>query len=372
MSNENYRAINNDLKYWIAIAKTGVVGSTRFKKLGSHFPDMEKAFLASFEELIEAGIDAKTAEEFISKRKNISPDEETEKMAKENIRAITLTDKQYPALLKEIYDAPPVLFYKGNIEILDEPGIGVVGSRKISSYGQQTTPFLVKPLAKRGMVITSGLALGVDAIAHSAALEVQGKTTAVLGSGLDKANIYPSHHRYLSDQIVEKNGVIISEYTVGTPPLNYNFPQRNRIISGLSLGVLIIEAAEKSGALITAKTALDQNREVFAAPGSVFSPTSRGTHALLKKGAHLATSADDIIEILDFKKIVEYNENKKIIPETEEQKRILENLTDEPIHIDSLCRNLKMDAPILSSALMMMEMKGMAKNLGGSMYVIGR
>lgn len=362
----------NDLKYWISIIKTGVVGPTRFKKLRGYFSDMEKAFSASFEELIEAGIDAKAAEEFISKRKNISPDGEMEKMEKERINAITLNDKQYPSLLKEIYDAPPVIFYKGNINILDEPGIGVVGSRRISSYGNQTTPFLVKPLAKNGMVITSGLALGVDAIAHSAALEVQGKTTAVLGSGLDKANIYPSHHRYLSDQIIEKNGVVISEYTIGTPPLNYNFPQRNRMISGLSLGVLIIEAAEKSGALITAKTALDQNREVFAVPGSVFSPTSRGAHDLLKKGAHLITSADDILEILNFKKIVEFHENKKIIPETEEQKLILKNLTDEPIHIDSLCRNLKMGAPSLSSALMMMEMKGMVRNLGGSMYVIGR
>ncbi|MFH1030248.1 MAG: DNA-processing protein DprA [bacterium] len=362
----------NDLKYWISIIKTDVIGPTRFKKLRGYFSDMEKAFFASFEELIKSGIDAKTAEEFISKRKNISPDEEMEKMAKENIRAITLNDKLYPTLLKEIYDAPPVIFFKGNISILDEPGIGVVGSRKISSYGQQVTPFLVKPLAKNGMVITSGLALGVDAIAHTAALEVQGKTIAVLGSGLDKANIYPSHHRYLCDKIIEKNGCVITEYALGTPPLNYNFPQRNRIISGLSLGVLVIEAAEKSGALITAKTALDQNREVFTVPGSIFSPTSRGTHELLKKGAHLITSADDILEILDFKKVVEYNENKKIIPETEEQKLILENLTDAPVHIDSLCRDLKMEASLLSSALMMMEMKGMAKNLGGSMYVIGR
>lgn len=362
----------NDLKYWISITKTDVVGPTRFKKLLAYFPDMEKAFFASFEELIKAGIAAKAAEEFISKRKNISPDGEMEKMQKESINAITLNDKPYPALLKEIYDAPPVIFYKGNINILDEPGIGVVGSRRISSYGNQTTPFLVKPLAKNRMVITSGLALGIDAIAHTAALEVQGKTIAVLGSGLDKANIYPSHHRYLCDKIIEKNGCVITEYVLGTPPLNYNFPQRNRIISGLSLGVLVIEAAEKSGALITAKTALDQNREVFAVPGSIFSPTSSGTHTLLKKGAHLITSADDILEILNFKKIIEHNENKKILPETEEQKRILENLTDAPVHIDSLCRDLNMEASLLSSALMMMEMKGMVKNLGGSMYVIGR
>ncbi|MFC1615483.1 DNA-processing protein DprA, partial [Patescibacteria group bacterium] len=290
----------------------------------------------------------------------------------EKIEAITVKDEKYPKLLKEIYDAPAIIYYKGNIEILNDIAVGVVGSRKFSSYGEQTTAFLVKNLAKNGISIISGLALGVDAIAHSSALEVKGKTVAVLGSGLDKANIYPSHNRYLAQKIIDSNSIIISEYTAGTPPLHYNFPQRNRIISGLSLGVLVIEAAEKSGALITAKTALDQNREVFAVPGNIFSETSAGTNILLKKGAHLITSAEDILEILDFKKVIAHSENKKIIPESEEEKIILSALNDDPLHIDAISRNVKINVSKLSGALMLMEMKGMVKNLGGNMYVIGR
>jgi len=364
--------MRNDLKYWNALAKTNLIGAVRFKKLSSYFPDMEIAFSASCDEYIKAGLQQNVAEELISKRQTINPEKEYEILQQEEINAITLNDERYPKLLKEIYDAPAIIYYKGAIETLNDAGIGVVGSRKISSYGQQAAAFLVKNLAKNGVSIISGMALGIDAIAHSSTLEVSGTTVAVLGSGLDKANVYPSHNRYLSQKIIGSNGVIISEYPAGTAPLHYNFPQRNRIISGLSLGVLVIEAAEKSGALITARTALDQNREVFAVPGSIFSETSKGSNILLKKGAHLITSAEDILEILDFKKIIECNENKKIIPESEEEKIILSTLNDEPLHIDAISRSVNMNVSKLSSALMLMEMKGMVKNLGGNMYVIGR
>ncbi|MFH1192245.1 MAG: DNA-processing protein DprA [bacterium] len=359
----------SDLKYWVAFSKTGIIGAVRFKKLAAHFSDMRAAWEADAQELKMAGIEENVVADLMEKRKKINPCRAYEEMAKEEISAITIKDKRYPVLLKEIYDAPAVIFYKGNIEVLGEPSVGVVGSRKISLYAQQTTPFIVKELAKNGVVIVSGLALGVDTFAHQATVEVGGKTVAVLGGGLDKKNFYPPHNRDLAEKIIKTGGAVISEHSVGAPPLNFNFPQRNRIISGLSLGIIVIEAAERSGALITAKTALDQNREVFAVPGNIFQMNSFGANDLIKKGAHLVTSAGDIMEILEFKKVAVFAENKKIIPENPDEEKILAVLSSDPMHIDAICRAVNMEASALNSLLMMMEMKGMVKNFGGSMYV---
>lgn len=362
----------SDLKYYIAFSKTGIIGAVRFKKLSAYFSDMRAAWEAGVEELARAGIEENVAAELANKRKGISPDGAMEEMEKEKILAITINDKKYPALLKEIYDTPAVIFYKGNIASLSEPSVGVVGSRKISLYAQQSTPFIVKELARNGVAIVSGLALGVDTFAHQATVEVGGKTIAVLGGGLDKKNFYPPHNHDLAQKIIETGGAVISEHSVGAPPLHFNFPQRNRIISGLSLGIIIIEAAERSGALITAKIALEQNREVFAVPGNIFQLNSYGSNDLIKKGAHLTTAATDILEILNFKKAVEHHENKKIIPENPDEEKILAVLSADPMHIDAIGRTVNMSAAALSSALMLMEMKGMVKNLGGNMYVIGR
>lgn len=362
----------SDLKYWVAFSKTGIIGAVRFKKLIAYFSDMRFAWEADVKELERAGVEENVARDLVNKRKEINPDGAMEEMAKEEISAITINDKQYPRMLKEIYDAPAIIYYKGNIEALSELSVGVVGSRKISLYAQQTTPFIVKDLAKNGVVIVSGLALGVDTFAHQATVEVGGKTIAVLGGGLDKKNFYPPHNHDLARKIIETGGVVISEHSVGVPPLNFNFPQRNRIISGLSLGIIVIEAAERSGALITAKTALDQNREVFAVPGNIFQTNSCGTNDLIKKGAHLVTSAADILEILEFKKVAAFAENKKIIPENPDEEKILAVLSSDPMHIDAICRAVNMEAAALNSLLMMMEMKGQVKNLGGSMYVVGR
>lgn len=362
----------SDLKYWVAFSKTGIIGAVRFKKLAAYFSDMRAAWEADMSELAHAGIEENVAAQLCGKRKEINPDGAMEEMIKEEISAITINDERYPKMLKEIYDAPAVIYYKGNIEVLSEPSVGVVGSRKISLYAQQSTPFIVKDLAKNGVVIMSGLALGVDTFAHQATVEVGGKTIAVLGGGLDKKNFYPPHNHDLARKIIETGGAVISEHAPGAPPLNFNFPQRNRIISGLSLGIIVIEAAERSGALITAKTALDQNREVFAVPGNIFQTNSCGTNELLKKGAHLVTTAADILEILNFKKAAEHHENKKIIPENPDEGKILSLLQNEPLHIDAICRGADMNASALNSLLMMMEMKGMVKNLGGSMYGVGR
>lgn len=364
--------MEGDLKYWIAMAKTGLVGAIRFKKLCAYFADMRHAYEAESEEFIKAGLEPNTAEKLCLKLKEIDPNKAWEEMEMENVEVVNINDDKYPKLLKEIYDAPALFFYKGNWNIINNPSLGVVGSRKISLYARQTTPYFIRELAKSGMNIISGMALGVDALAHQHAMDAGEKTIAVLGSGLDKKNIYPPHNRDLFQKMVDSGSLIISEYPIGTPPLNFNFPQRNRIISGLSLGVLVIEAGQKSGALITAKTALDQGREVFAIPGNIFQPNSCGTNELIKNGAHLVSSPNDILEILNFNELVQHNENKKIFPESSEEEKIMVVLEDEPLHIDTLGRLIKIDAASLNSVLMMMEMKGMIKNYGGGVYGIKR
>ena len=247
-----------------------------------------------------------------------------------------------------------------------------MGTRKYSSYGQQAVEYIVKDLVRNNLTIVSGLALGIDALAHQAALAAGGKTVAVLGSGLDKQNIYPSQNRYLVNKIMETGGSVISEFPLGTPPLRYNFPQRNRLISGLSLGTLIIEAGEKSGALITAAYALEQNREVFAVPGSIHSLVSAGPNKLIKEGARVVTSASDIIETLNLTQATAYISAKKIMPEGENEKKIASLLSFEPIHIDELVRASGLDTAAANSTLVIMEMKGMIKNLGGMYYILAR
>lgn len=210
------------------------------------------------------------------------------------MQTITLQDKNYPHLLKEIYDPPEKLYFLGELKTKEKYPLAVVGTRKVSSYGKQITRSLVKTLAQAGLTIISGLALGVDGLAHQAALDVGGRTIAVLGSGLNV--IYPSAHKRLFQKIVECNGVIISEYSSNARPSKWTFPARNRIVAGMSLGVLVIEAPKKSGALITARFALEQGREVFAVPGSVYNENSAGCHYLIKMGAKPVTKPEDILE----------------------------------------------------------------------------
>jgi DNA processing protein len=258
------------------------------------------------------------------------------------------------------------------LEAFDGFTLAVVGARKYSTYGAQVTEKLIRELAFNKLTIVSGMALGIDTLAHTAAINAGGKTIAVIGSGLDQQNIYPSQNRYLADKIQAHGGLILSEYPIGTMPLKHHFPQRNRIISGLSSATLVIEAAEKSGALITAFHALEQNREVFAVPGSIYSGTSEGTNRLISMGAKLVTSAKDIIETLNLADAASYIENKKVIADTNEEKLILDRLSYEAIHIDELKQLTKLDTSIINSTLTIMEMKGMVKNLGNMQYVLSR
>ena len=365
-----------NLKYWVALNNFPKFGPIRFKRLLKYFlprdSRLENAFRAGIPELIKAGIEENIAEEFTAARREINPDRLVAKSAEEDIKVMTITDKSYPKLLTEIYNPPPLLYYKGQFDLKNDFTLAVVGTRKYTNYGQQIADYLVKDLARNNLTIVSGLALGIDALAHLAALEVGGKTIAVLGSGLDKQNIYPSQNRYLADKIIASGGAIISELPLGTPPLRHNFPQRNRLISGLSLGTLVIEAGEKSGALITAAYALEQNREVFAVPGGIHSPASAGPNNLIKDGAKVVTSPADIIETLNLTQATAYINTKKIIPEGENEKKIIFLLSFEPVHIDELVRSSGLDTAAANSTLVIMEMKGMIKNLGGMYYILAR
>ena len=360
-----------DLKYWIALSHFSKFGPVRFKKLIVFFPSMREAWNASLAELKQSGIEEAVANEFLAVRLDIDPDRTVASMDKEGIKAMLIGDKDYPRLLSEIYDPPPILYYKGELK-REEAAIAVVGTRKYSLYGKQAAEQFAFELAANGLAVTSGLALGIDSLAHTAALAAVGRTIAVLGSGLDRQNIYPGANRYLADKIVAEGGAILSEHTLGTPPLRHHFPQRNRIVSGLSLGVLVIEAPEKSGSLITARAALDQNREVFVVPGSIYSRASAGCNMLLQQGAMPVVRPADILAALDLMEVTAYTQKEKIADVTPEEGQVLSFLNQEPLHIDEIVRRSALPTPIVSSALVMMEIKGRVRNLGGMMYVLAR
>ncbi len=361
-----------DLKYWVALNNFSKFGAVRFNRIKKYFENIEEAFKAPCDELVKAGIEENVAREFTIKRNEINPEKLLEDLVRENIKVLIIDDKKYSCLLKEIYNPPWLLYYRGNIDTNNDFTFGVVGTRKVSSYGKQVAESIVRDLVSNNLTIVSGLALGVDAIAHEITVDNGGKTIAVLGTGLDRQSIYPAANRYLVDKIILSGGGIISEFPLGTQPLRHNFPLRNRIISGLSLGVLVIEAGERSGALITADLALEQNREVFAVPGSIYSNVSKGPNKIIKFGAKVATCGEDIVEALNLAQATSYIESKKIIPESQEEEKIITHLSHEPIHINDLVRLAKLDTSVINSTLTIMEMKGMVRNMGSMMYVLAR
>jgi DNA processing protein len=284
---------------------------------------------------------------------------------------ITLEDPAYPRLLKESANPPYIIYMRGNVSLLEEaaPMVSLVGSRKYSSYGAQAAETLARDLANSGIVIVSGMALGIDTFAHRGALSANGKTIAVLGNSLDDKNIYPRNNFNLSRAIME-NGLLLSEYPIETSAGPLTFPARNRIIAGLTLGTLVVEAGEKSGALITAEMALDYNREVFAVPGSIFSEQSTGANSLLRKGAKVVTGVKDILEELNLNKNDSLVTPLPKIPSTKEEEIILKILGSEPQHIDNISKISKLGTATAASTLALMEMKGWTKNIGGQNYII--
>ena len=359
---------NTDLIYWNALALFPKFEAKKLKKISDYFPLMKNAFEASISDFVSVGIEREIVEEFIDWRKKIEPEKEWEKLQKENIKIVTIRDENYPKLLKEIYDPPAILYVKGELKKEENYPLAVVGTRKMTFYGRQATEQIVKDLARAGLTIVSGLALGIDSLAHKTTLKEKGRTIAVLGGGIDEKTIYPSIHKDLARKIVESGGAIVSEYPVGCRPTKYSFPNRNRIISGLTLGTLVIEAPMESGALITARLALDQNREVFAVPGSIYNETSVGCNWLIKLGAKVVTRAEDIFEALDLKLFLE--KKKEIKPETKEEEILLKYLSKEPIHIDKLIEKSGLAPAKVSATLSMMEIKEKVKNIGGGNYII--
>ncbi len=363
-------AVNNkDVKYWVGFNIISGIGRVKFNQLENYFGSLEDAWKASPAELRRSGLDGNSVRAINERRARISPDEEMEKLKNFDIRVLTWHDDDYPARLKEIYDYPPLLYVRGSILDEDEWCLAVVGTRRPTVYGRQVAEEMVTELARNKIAIVSGLAKGIDTIAHQSALDAGGRSIAVMGGGLD--TVYPAENAGLAKNLI-RQGALVSEYHPGTRPRAENFPRRNRIMSGMSLGVLIVEAGKNSGALITARLALEQNREVFAIPGSILSPTSSGTNRLIQEGAKLVSDYTDILEELNLTAVAQQIEMKDIIPSSKTESLLLKHLGAEATHIDEVCRASGLPMSTVSSTLAMMELKGIVKQVGAMNYSLAR
>jgi len=356
----------HELYYWVALRQVCGVGNVIYKILINHFNSPEKIFNAPVEELKNVeGISGRAVEAITGFKPTDEIDREIDEILSKEINIITLNSPDYPENLKNIYDPPPFLYVKGSFVEGDKNSVAVVGSRNASEYGIKVTQEISRNLASLGITIVSGMARGIDSAAHIAAIQGGGRTVAVLGSGVDV--IYPPENRRLFERIAE-NGAVVSEYPLGTRPNSYNFPPRNRIISGFSLGVLVVEASPKSGSLITAKLALDQGRDVYAVPGNVYSYKAKGTHSLLKSGAKLVDNARDIVEELNIT-VKPIKENKNVIQGlSSELLKIYDFFQDEPIHIDNIILKTGLSSGRVSALLLDLELSGILKQLPGKMF----
>ena len=360
---------NKDIKFWVGFSLIPGIGRVKFAQLENYFGNLENAWKAAPADLKHAGLDSGSVNAINSWRPKISLETEMEKLERYAVTVLNCNDANYPARLKEIYDYPPVLYIRGSLLPEDEWCLAVVGTRRTTVYGRQVTEEIVTDLAQSKITIVSGLAKGVDSVAHQAALAAGGRTIAVFACGLD--TVYPSENANLARSTIQQ-GALISEYPLGTRPRAENFPRRNRIMSGLSLGVLVVEADESSGAMITAHLALEQNREVFAIPGSILSPTSRGTNHLIQEGAKLVRDYTDILEELNLMSVAHQMEMREAIPASDTESLLLKQLSAEPTHIDEVCRSTSLPTSTVSSTLTMMELKGMVKQVGPMNYVLAR
>ncbi|MEI6066388.1 MAG: DNA-processing protein DprA [Methylococcaceae bacterium] len=357
---------DNDLKYWLALLRTPGVGCRTFLGLlQTHTP--AQLFAESTSALSALGLKSAIIQSIKNPDWTLI-DYDLSWVRQKNNAVITFNDASYPAQLKEIADPPPLLFVRGNPDLLSYPQIAIVGSRNPSSLGEETAFNFAKTLSRHGFVITSGLALGIDAASHRGALNAKGYTVAVTGTGLDR--IYPARHKELATEIVN-TGVMISEFPPGTTAKANHFPRRNRIISGLCQGLLVVEAAKQSGSLITARMALEQNREVFAIPGSIHNPLARGCNALIREGAKLVETTQDILEELN----QYYQQDDKITPITMEsildleQQTLLNHVMFSPTSIDKLVENTGESVEVISSMLLILELQGYLEATAGGCYM---
>lgn len=368
----NERSEPDNIKYWVAFSRISRIGAARTGRLLAYFGTMAEAWLAGPSELRNAGLDQGTVRVIVEARAKISPDDEMERLHKAGIHAYCWTDDAYPKHLLEIDDRPPVLFVRGELRREDEWAVAIVGTRRATPYGRQVSEHFATDLAHQGITVVSGLARGVDAVAHRATLAAGGRTIAVQACGLDM--VYPPEHVRLASEIAQ-NGAVVSDYPPGTQPRSEFFPRRNRILSGLSLGVLVVEGDEKSGALITARVALDQNREVFAVPGSIYSPTARGTNKLIQKGeAKLVKDTEDILEELNLTMATtsQQMELRDVAPEDPTEAQLLKLISTQPSHVDEVQRASGLPIATVSSALALLELKGMVRQVAPMSFIRAR
>lgn len=355
------------LIYWLGLKTVPGVGNRLFLHLIQHFGSPEQVFSASTEELLQAeGVNNRLASAIKGYKIPKKVQQDRALARKNGVRIITFSDPDYPTLLRHIHDPPPVLYVFGRL-YADSLNIAIVGSRNATSYGRTVTERLSNALAQRGFTVASGMARGIDSAAHIGALSAGGKTIAVLGCGL--GTVYPAENKSLFHRIA-KNGAVISEFPFLTPPDAHNFPVRNRIISGLALGTVIVEATHKSGSLITARLAAEQGREIFAVPGSITSFKSMGTHHLIKQGAKLVEHVDDIVEELNMARPIESIDIKEepAISLTPEEKKIIDELSPYPVHIDKLVQDLSLSAAQVSGLLLQLELKGLVTQSPGKLF----
>ncbi len=360
----------DEIFYWLALNFVPGIGSVLFRRLVDRFRSPEAVFRAPEKELLKVeGVSRNLILEIQKGPPEKKVTKELTLLSEIGGKIITFHDERYPKRLKEIYDPPPLLYLRGDLREEDELSMAIVGSRKTTQYGRWMAEKISQDLSRHGITIVSGMARGIDSVAHWGALSSGGRTIAVLGCGVDV--VYPSENRSLSKKIIEQ-GALISEFPIGTPPESGHFPRRNRIISGLAIGVVIVQAGEKSGALITAGYALEQGREVFAVPGNVGIETSRGTNRLIREGAKMVESSEDILEEIlpqwERNKKERSEEDKVFLGLSEEEKRLYSLLETEPCHIDALIRGSCLEPGQVSSLLLSLEMKGVVTQLPGKYF----
>ncbi len=350
---------------WAALASDLRFGARHFAALRSVGQPLGQLWELPDTQVHSLGLDSELVDLVIEIRREANPRSVLQELAERQIRLVTVLDSDYPANLKEIAVPPAVLYVRG--EFADNPRVAVVGTRKMSSYGKRVTDDLVGPLARAGLTIVSGLAIGIDGQAHRSTLEAGGVTWAILPGGVDSP--YPTSHEPLARQIIEHGGALLSEFPPGTKALRHHFPVRNRIIAGLAGATIVIEAAARSGTLLTAHSALESNRDVLAVPGSIYAPGSEGPHRLLQLGAKLIHTADDVFAELGLHSANQEKASRTVIPDSAEEAVLLGALTSEPIDLDRLIERVALDSATVMSTLTLMEMKGRARNLGGNQYV---
>jgi len=352
--------------FWVAFNLVPGIGPARIQRLLDTFGSLRSAWHASPSSLKHAGIPVNAVQALVTLRARIDPVAEELRVYDAGFSALTIDEPAYPVRLKEIDAAPPLLYIWGELKTQDKLAVALVGTRRASPYGRSVAEELASNFAGSGITVISGLARGIDASAHEAALRAGGRTIAVLGSGLN--HIYPSEHRNLAREIADC-GAVVSDYPLDTRPEGKNFPPRNRIISGLSLAIVVVEAGESSGALITADFAVEQGRDVFAVPGDIDRPGSVGCNRLIQSGAEPLLSPEDVLERLNLELIARQEKAFEELPEDETERSLLQLLSDHPLHVDEIGAATGMPAATIAASLALLELKGRVRQVGGMHYI---